>query len=125
MPDVATGTPEQFYQGAPILLVPDVPATAAFYHEILGFKSDPVTATPAYTVVWRDNAAVHLARGEGAPTGVRIFFWVKDVNTLYEQVRARGAVIAVPLETRPYGIRDFSMHDPNGVEVVCGQDWDQ
>jgi predicted enzyme related to lactoylglutathione lyase len=122
MPDVPTSTPEQFYQGAPLLLVPDVPATAAFYRKILGFKSDPGAATSEYTVVWRDNAAVHLAKGEDAPTGVRIFFWVKDVNALYDEVRKRGAAIAVPIQTRPYGIRDFSMHDPNGVMVVLGQD---
>ncbi len=124
MPNLPTSTPEQFYQGAPLLLVPDVPATAAFYRRKLGFNSDPGAATPEYTVVWRDNAAVHLAKGEGAPTGVRIFFWVKDVNTLYEEVLKRGAAIAVPIQTRPYGIRDFSLLDPNGVMVVLGQDWD-
>ena len=125
MPKVPTSTPEQFYQGAPLLLVPDVPATAAFYRGILGFKSDPGTATPEYTVVWRDNAAVHLAKGESAPTGVRIFFWVKDVNALYEEVVKRGAVRTVPIQTRSYGIRDFSVHDTNGVMVVLGQDWDE
>ena len=125
MPSLPTSTPEQFYQGAPLLLVPDVPATAEFYRRILGFASDPGTATPEYTVVWRDNAAVHLARGVAAPTGVRIFFWVKDVNSLYEEALARGAVIAAQLQTRPYGIRDFSLRDPNGVVLVLGQDWDE
>ena len=124
MPGVPTSNPEQFYQGAPLLLVPDVSATAHFYRSILGFMSDPEAATPEYAVVWRDNAAVHLAKGERAPTGVRIFFWVKDVNALYEEIIKRGAAIAVPLETRPYGVRDFSICDPNGVLVVLGQDWD-
>ena len=124
MPNLPTSTPEQFYQGAPLLLVPDVPATAAFYRRILGFTSDPEAATPEYTVVWRDNAAVHLASGEGTPKGVRIFFWVKDVNALYEEVLKQGAAIAVPLQTRSYGIRDFSLSDPNGVLVVLGQDVD-
>ena len=41
MPDVPTSNPEQFYQGAPLLLVPDVSATADFYRTILGFKADP------------------------------------------------------------------------------------
>jgi predicted enzyme related to lactoylglutathione lyase len=124
MPDVPTGNPEQFYQGAPLLLVPDVPATADFYRRILGFKTDPGAETPEYCVVWRDNAAVHLAKGEHAPTGVRVFLWVKDVNALYAQVTSRGAAIAVPIGTRRYRVRDFSIRDPNGVEVVCGQDWD-
>ena len=74
MPDVPTSNPEQFFQSAPVLSVPDVPATATFYRRMLGFKSDPGAEASEYTVVWRDNAAVHLAKGELAPTGVRIFF---------------------------------------------------
>lgn len=124
MPNVPTSNPEQFYQGAPLLLVPDVIATADFFRRILGFTIDAGAETPEYSVVWRDNAAVHLARGEHAPTGVRIFFWVKDVNTLYADVTRRGAAIAAPIGTRPYHVRDFSIRDPNGVELVFGQDWD-
>jgi uncharacterized glyoxalase superfamily protein PhnB len=75
-------------------------------------------------VVWRDNAAVHLARGVDAPTGVRVFFWVKDVDALYREVMARGVAIDVPIATRPYGVRDFAIRDPNGVMLVLGQDWD-
>ena len=124
MPDVPTSNPEQFYQGAPLLLVPDVSVTTDFYRTILGFRTDAGADTPEYSVVWRDNAAVHLAKGEQAPTGVRIFFWVKDVNALYAEVIGRGAAIAVPIGTRAYRVRDFTIRDPNGVEVVFGQDWD-
>jgi catechol 2,3-dioxygenase-like lactoylglutathione lyase family enzyme len=124
MPDHPTGDPEQFYQGAPLLLVPDVLATADYYRKVLGFRSDPEGSSPQYSVVWRDNASVHLAPGERAPTGVRIFFWVKDVNRIYEDVVRQGAEIAVPIGTRPYRIRDFSVRDPNGVLLVFGQDWD-
>ena len=124
MPDAPVSNPEQFIQGAPILLVSDVPATAAFYRKVLGFRSDPEGESPQYTVVWRDNAALHLAEGEHPPTGVRLFFWVKDVNALYQEVLGRGVAIDVPIDTRPYGIRDFAIRDPNGVMVVLGQDWD-
>ncbi len=123
MPDMPKGDPEQFYQGAPLLLVPDIATTADYYRKILGFKSDPGGTSSEYTVVWRDNASVHLARGEQALTGVRIFFWVKDVNALHEEVNKRGAEIVIPIETRPYKIRDFSIRDPNGVLLVFGQDW--
>lgn len=124
MPDIPTSNPEQFYQGAPVLSVLDVPATATFYRTMLGFRSDTGAETPEYTVVWRDNAAVHLAKGELAPTGVRLFFWVKDVNSLHAEIVGRGGVIDVPIGTRDYGIRDFSVRDPNGVVVIFGQDWD-
>ncbi len=56
--------------------------------------------------------------------GVRMFFWVKDVNALYDEVISRGGGIDVPIGTRPYHLRDFSIRDPNGVVVVLGQDWD-
>jgi catechol 2,3-dioxygenase-like lactoylglutathione lyase family enzyme len=124
MPDLPTSNPAQFYQGAPVIMVPDVPATAAFYRTTLGFRSDPEADTPEYSVVWRDNAAVHLAKSAHAPTGVRIFFWVRDVNALYDEVVRQGVAIDVPIGTRPYGVRDFSIRDPNGVVVVLGQDWD-
>ena len=124
MPDLPTSNPEQFYQGAPVLSVPDVPATAEFYRRVLGFRSDPEGEAPDYTVVWRDNAAVHLASGPQAPQGVRLFFWVRDVNALHEEVVRQGVAIEVPIGTRPYGIRDFGIRDPNGVMVVLGQDWD-
>jgi predicted enzyme related to lactoylglutathione lyase len=123
MPNMPTGNPEQFYQGAPLLSVPDVPATAAYYRKTLGFTSDPEAASPEYTVVWRDNASVHLTKGEKPPTGVRIFFWVKDVNALYDDVKKQGAEITIPIETRPYKIRDFAIRDPNGLVLVFGQDW--
>lgn len=124
MPDLPTSNPDQFYQGAPLLMVPDVSATADFYRKVLGFRTDPGAETADYSVVWRDNAAIHLTRGDHAPTGVRIFCWVKDVDTLYAEVISRGAAIAVPIATRPYGVRDFSIRDPNGVMVVFGQDCD-
>lgn len=88
--------------------------------------SSPTRKPTRRRILWcgEINAAVHLARGEHTPTGTRIFFWVKDVNTLYEEVIQRGAAIAVPIETRPYRIRDFAIRDPNGVLLVYGQDWD-
>ena len=124
MPDLPTANPAQFYQGAPVLTVPDVPATVAFYRSALDFRSDPGMDGPEYGVVWRDNAAVHFARGDHAPTGVRIFFWVRDVNALYQEAIDRGVAIDVPIGTRPYHVRDFSIRDPNGVVIVLGQDWD-
>lgn len=98
----------------------DVPAAADFYRRILGFRTDEGAESPEYRVVWRDNAAVHFAKGERAPTGVRIFFRVKDVNALYAEVIDRGATIAAPIETRSYGIRDLSISDLLCALIVLG-----
>lgn len=124
MPKLPIGDPELYYQAAPLLLVPDVTVSAEYYRDALGFSSDAAGNSPEYSVVWRDHAAVHFARGAQAPTGVRIFFWVKDVDRVYREVQARGARITVELGTRPYGIRDFCAEDPNGITLVFGQDTD-
>ena len=124
MPQIPIGDPELYYQAAPLLLVPDVTATAEYYRRVLGFVSDPEGTSPEYSVVWRDHAAVHFARGESSPLGVRIFFWVKDVDRVYGEVEAKGARITAAIDTRPYRVRDFSIEDPNGVTLVFAQDWE-
>lgn len=120
MPALPTSNPEQFVQAAPVLFVRDVKATATFYRDILGFTWD--ADFEDYCVVWRDNAAVHFATGSSAPTEVQVFLWVQDVDRYHDEVLSRGAEIASPPEDRSYGIRDFSLRDPNGVTLFFGQD---
>ena len=40
MPERPSSAPRQFIQGAPVLHVPDVLATAAYYRDVLGFTWD-------------------------------------------------------------------------------------
>jgi len=123
MPDRPTSDPEQFVQGAPVLHVGDVEATAAWYRDVLGFRWDYGDAQ--YAVVWRDNSAVHFVRGDaGAPTGVHLFQWVRDVDAYHREIAARGAPIVETPTDRPYGIRELTVRDPNGIGVVFGQDVD-
>lgn len=123
MPDQPTSNPEQFIQGAPVLQVPDVESTARYYRDVLGFNCDYVG--PEYGVVWRDNSAVHFAPSDTTPSGVNLFQWVKNVDAVYEEVKARGATIVVDIGDRDYEIRDFSVEDNNGVTIVFGQSTDE
>ena len=120
MPTPPTSNPEQIIQGTPILHVEDLKKTARYYRDILGFTWD--FDTEDYCVVWRDNSAIHFTQGRGNPSGVHLFQWVKDVNAIYDEVRNNGGEVTVEIDDRPYGIRDFSVIDPNGVVIVFGQD---
>jgi catechol 2,3-dioxygenase-like lactoylglutathione lyase family enzyme len=120
MPSHPSSNPAQFIQGAPVLHVPNVRAAVDYYRDVLGFISD--FGDDDYAVVWRDNSAVHFAKGNGNPSGVHLFQWVRDVDSYYKEVRRRGAVIAVEPEDRPYGVRDFTVRDPNGVSIIFGQE---
>ncbi len=121
MPDRPTADPAQFIQGAPVLHVADVRATAAFYRDVLGFTWD--FGDENYAVVWRDNSAIHLVRG-GAPSGVDLFQWVQDVDAYHLEITRRGAAITSEPTNRPYQVRDFSVRDPNGVTIIFGQEID-
>ena len=120
MPARPSSNPGQFVQGAPVLHVPDVLATAAFYRDVLGFTWD--FGDDAYAVVWRDNSAIHFVRDESGPQGVHLFQWVKDVDAYYKELVDRGANVEAAPADQPYGIREFGVCDINGVGIVFGQD---
>ena len=120
MPSLPSSNPAQFFQGAPVLHVPDVKAAATFYRDVLGFTWDFGDET--YAVVWRDNSAIHFIRDEDRPRGVHLFQWVRDVDAYYDEIVGRGAVIASEPTDQPYGIREMSVHDINGIRIVFGQD---
>jgi predicted enzyme related to lactoylglutathione lyase len=122
MPGLPSSNPAQFVQGAPVLHVADVEATAAFYRDVLGFAWDFGDKT--YAVVWRDNSAVHFVRGDESPKGVHLFQWIKDVDAYFREVIDRGAHVATEPTNQPYGIREFGVRDINGVVIVFGQDID-
>lgn len=121
MPDRPTSDPQQFIQGAPVLHVADVEATAAYYRDVLGFTWD--FGDGQYSVVWRDNSAIHLTRGDQhLPAGIHLFQWVRDVDAYYREIRERGADVREEPTDRPYRIRELTVRDPNGIDIVFGQD---
>jgi len=120
MPERPSSNPKQFIQGAPVLHVPDVVGTAAFYRDVLGFTWD--FGDDAYAVVWRDNSAIHFVKDKMRPSGIHLFQWVKDVDAYYNEIVGRGASIAKEPTNQPYGIREFGLSDVNGVSVVFGQE---
>ena len=111
---------ETVYSRAPVLHVPDVIATAAFYRDALGFTLDFGDQT--YAVVWRDNSAIHFVRDKESPKGVHLFQWVNDIDAYYREIVGRGIDGLTEPKDQPYGIREISVRDINGVGVVFGQD---
>lgn len=120
MPALPSSDPKQFIQGAPVLHVPDVSATTAFYRDVLGFTCD--FGDDTYAVVWRDNSAIHFVQNADGARGVQLFQWVKDVDAYYQELIERGVEVATAPMNQPYGLREFSVRDINGVQIVFGQD---
>ena len=106
MPALPSSNPAQFVQGAPVLHVADVEATAAFYRDVLGFTWDFGDET--YAVVWRDNSAIHFVRDSGKPSGVHLFQWIKDVDAYHREIVSRGAVVTMEPTDQPYEFENLA-----------------
>ena len=122
MPEPPKSDVKQVIQGTPIIQVGDPQETAKYYRDVLGFEFD--YGSDRYCVVWRDNAALHFVRSDESASGVRHFLWVKDADEILAQFKASGADIKVDIADQDYGIRDFTVVDCNGLEIVVGQDID-
>ena len=120
MPKIPSSNPRQLIQASAVLHVADVVSTARYYEIDLGFTWD--FGDENYAVVWRDNGAVHFVLGDNYPTGVHLFFWVRNVDQYYEELHSKHIQVETEPTTHPYGIREFSVKDLNGVLVVFGQD---
>lgn len=113
-------------QVIPILAVPDVAATAAFYVERLGFeKQFEVGEPPGYAVVHRDGQIVHFRTGEvPANNSAALYIWVDGLDRSYRECLDRQVSIAYPPRAQPYGMREFAVRDLNGIEVTFAEEVD-
>lgn len=108
----------------PILFVRDVPTSAAFFQEKLGFKIDFLYGDPPfYGSVSRGGACLHL-RFVHEPNFVELAarevslilatVEVSDVQGLFEEFKERGVEFAQAPTKQVWGGTDFHVRDPDG-----------
>jgi len=109
---------------APILFVQDVPASAAYFNEKLGFEIDFLYGEPPfYGAVSRGEICLHLRCvrqpnfAELAAREVSLILAtieVSDLSSLFEEFKRRGAEFAQEPTEQPWGGTDFQVRDPDG-----------
>jgi hypothetical protein len=111
----------------PVLPASDVGESLQWWLEFCGFTEIFRDNTPPnYVGIQRGAARLHLsgfddknlARKIGDQTMVR--FSVKGIEGLYAEYQQRGGKVHPngPLQTKPWGTKEFSAIDPNGVCVT-------
>jgi uncharacterized glyoxalase superfamily protein PhnB len=111
----------------PVLPAADAAASLKWWTEICGFTETFRDNTPPnYAGINRGDAYLHisgmqdkeLARQVGDQTMVRIA--VKGIEGLYAEYQKRGGIVHPngPLQTKPWGTKEFGAIDPNGVCVT-------
>lgn len=122
-----------FIDLVPLLMCADVPASARFYADVLGFeivnRMDDV-GTSGFATVRNGAATVMLAspsyiprapKVEGRYTQAVHYFYVEDVAALRRAVMDAGWP-ATECVDRFYGLREFEVVDPEGHVLLFGQD---
>ncbi|MCB2411709.1 VOC family protein [Demequina sp. TTPB684] len=101
----------------------DLDASVDFYVSVLGFEVAKDDRPGGGRYVWLRRDAVGLGlmergRTESAPSAspvaVEIVLEVDDVTAERDRVVAAGAELADDLVTRPWGLTDFRLYDPDG-----------
>ncbi len=110
-------------------IIPVVPTsnlleTIEYYVSHLG-ASEPWNfgEPPYYGGVRLAGKSIHFINVSAA-SGGELYVWVEDVESVLGLVQATGAKITSPLGKRPYGMRDFSVTDLDGMKVTFGEESD-
>ena len=106
------------------------------YQSVFGFETEYVAGKPAqFGIVRRDGLGIMFRRVSDAkkivpnePQGGTwdAFFWVSDVQSLYEELHKNGAdIVYGPILQAEYAMMEIAVRDPNGYVLGFGQDWSE
>ena len=121
---------------SPILWTKDLQATTAFYENILGFKCQ--SNFPNFISLTRDNVSIMFVLPIEKPGDCKyadnkeeffpkptltgsIFITMEKVDEFWGTIKDK-ATIKDAIANRDYLMRDFSILDNNGYELVFGED---
>jgi uncharacterized glyoxalase superfamily protein PhnB len=107
-------------QVMPEFPVDDVPAAVKHYRDVLGFTVNYEQHNIG--VLDRDEARVLLIARTAQHTGIgSAFFYVRDVDGLYVELVERGADVQSEPVSQEWGLREFSVLDPERNRLTFGQ----
>lgn len=100
-----------FNTPVPELPVADVERAQAYYRDTFGFDIGWIQPGKEIGAVNRDRTAIFL-RQRTMPFEPAVH-WVHapEIEASYSELRAAGARIVEPLETKPWGLRQFTVED--------------
>ena len=97
----------------PQLPVSDVEATQRYFRDVLGFEIAWARGD-AFGAVLAGTTEIFFAKAEQPPVGAICCVRVDDADSLFAIYRERGADIVEKIESKPWGMREFAIRDPNG-----------
>jgi GNAT superfamily N-acetyltransferase len=108
-----------------ILAVTDVPETVRFYRDQLGFTREWLWGEPPSFggVSWGKVGIMFCLQPALAAhvEGHQHAFLVRGIDRLHERHRQNAVPVISPLEDKPWGLREYTVRDPNGYHLRFGE----
>ena len=101
------------------LPVRDVAEAQRYFRDVLGFEI-AWTRGDEFGAVRSGNTELFLCKSREVSAGATLCVLVEDAERSFAIYRERGAKIVEPLETKPWGVREFTIEEPNGHRFRIG-----
>jgi predicted enzyme related to lactoylglutathione lyase len=111
---VASGKKNSMGQPVPELPVADVERAQQHYRDTLGFDIGWLYPDKSIGAVSREQAAIFFRKREQPFEPAVHWVFADDIDSLYEELMTSGANIVEPLQTKPWGLRQFTVKDLDG-----------
>ena len=104
----------------PELPMDDVPGGISSYRDVLGFSVNH--EGPQIGVMDRDSVRVLLVARTERHSGIgSCYVYVEDGDSLHTELVANGADVQSEPVSRPWGLREFAVLDPEGNRLTFGE----
>lgn len=106
---------------APVLHVSNLGNALKFYLETLGFTED--FKFNDYAGIKFGEVALHLCghnMQELPIGGGACYIFCDEVDAYYQEIARKGAKMRTTSQDWPYGMRDFTVIDPDGNRITFG-----
>lgn len=112
-----------------ILAVQNLRRSTDYWVNVLGFTRDFGDESDGWSWLSRGGFRVGLGECASEPAAGTLgdhsyvaYVTVDDVDAVYGELQARGAMIARAPETKPWGMREFALKTPDGHRMTFGAD---
>ena len=101
-------------QPVPELPVADVERAQHYYRDVFNFEIAWLTPGKEIGAVTNGNATLFFRRREAPFEPAIHWVFAEDIDATYQDAQSAGATITDPLQTKPWGIRQFTVQDLDG-----------
>jgi predicted enzyme related to lactoylglutathione lyase len=111
-----------YLDARPTIEVADLAAALAFWTDVLGFDvMVTMGEPPSFAIVSSGDAVLGLVEADEPtiPEGAPVYITLSGLDALVARLEQASISLAVPITTRPWGLRDLVVACPGGGPLIA------